>query len=133
MIAHWITRPGFGPDPPIYHNPPLLYNLDLDSAESIELNTSIPQYAEILEILEKEYQRHKTEIENAMPYPQYDPLNWDVVPCCDKPFNASEAKEFEDMGYPGLAAWDECVCNLTPSDLNYTVNHNLFQSFFVNL
>jgi len=31
--AHFVTRPGYGSDPPVEHDPPLLFNLDHDPSE----------------------------------------------------------------------------------------------------
>jgi len=51
--AHLITRPGYGPEKPQAHDPPLLYNLDVDPAERFDVAKEHPQViAEIRKILE---------------------------------------------------------------------------------
>jgi hypothetical protein len=34
--AHFVTRSEYGNDPPVEHDPPLLYNLDEDPSEQFE-------------------------------------------------------------------------------------------------
>lgn len=35
--AHFITKSGFGLDPPVVHDPPLIFNVDADPAEQYPL------------------------------------------------------------------------------------------------
>lgn len=42
---------------------------------------------------------------------QYEAQNWDVVPCCDHPYNKTQAEGFWSAGEYGLAVWDKCVCS----------------------
>eukprot|EP01083_Nonionella_stella_P122387 368197_1 len=115
--AHWITRNGFGRDPPIVHDPPILYNIEWDVAESMELNTtdSASEYGKILAKLENEYVRITTEVEKDLGIPQFNAQDFFMAPCCNKKFNYSEAWQFLKEGDDGLAIWDECVCNYKPT------------------
>ena len=40
--AHFVTRSGYGPDPPAPHDPPLLYNLELDPSERFDVAARHP-------------------------------------------------------------------------------------------
>lgn len=42
---------------------------------------------------------------------QYEAQDWAVVPCCHHAYNATQARQFWEDGYPGLAVWDTCVCS----------------------
>lgn len=119
--AHWITRNGFGKEPPIYHNPPILYNIEWDMAESIQLNTTNNQseYGKILMIMENEYIQATNNVYSDIGIPQFNAQDWFVVPCCNQGFNYTQAWEFIQDGQDGLAVWDECCCNYKPNELLY--------------
>jgi len=110
--AHWITRNGFGEKPPIYHSPPILFNLEWDPAESVELNTTKgSEYYEILQIMENEYIRATNDVLNDLGIPGFNYQEWRYVPCCNDGFNYTEAEEYWKEGNRELAIWDECICN----------------------
>ncbi len=58
--AHFITRSGYGPDKPVRHDPPLLYNLEHDPSEKYDITDSHPEViAEIIRMVEE----HKQTVE----------------------------------------------------------------------
>ncbi len=58
--AHFITRSGYGPDKPLRHDPPLLYNLEHDPSEQYDIAESNPDViAEIIRMVED----HKRTVE----------------------------------------------------------------------
>ena len=118
--AHWITRNGFGKEPPIYHDPPILFNIEWDVSESIRLNTSNNQseYGKVLGILKEEYIRATNDVYSDLGVPGFNAQDWFVVPCCNQGFNYTQAKEFIEDGDDGLAVWDECCCNYKPQNGN---------------
>lgn len=139
--AHFWTRPGFGTDPPVPHNPPLLFNLNFDPAESLPVNVTT-QPAVVSRIMAAAA-AHVANITRGVP--GYQDLDWSVVPCCDKAFNVTEvcgglcaracrsrwvaapepcadeprlmragwvqAIMFAQEGKLDLAIWDSCVCS----------------------
>lgn len=55
--AHFITKSEYGPDEPLRHDPPLLYNLEVDPSEKYDVAESYPDViAEIVEIIEEHRQ-----------------------------------------------------------------------------
>jgi len=60
--AHFITRSGYGPDPPVVHDPPLLFNLGHDAGERFDVAALHP---EVLAGLEAEVQRHLASVKPA--------------------------------------------------------------------
>jgi arylsulfatase A-like enzyme len=107
--AHFFTRPGFGLEPATPHNPPLLFNLQWDYGESTPLNTTVAPFDGILATLEAKAAEHRQTLVKGVS--QYEAISWDVVPCCNKTYNETEALQFLEQGMPGLALWDACVCN----------------------
>lgn len=55
--AHFTTRPSYSREAPVVHDPPLLYNVEVDSSEKYDLSK---QYPEIVEALIEEYKKQKT-------------------------------------------------------------------------
>jgi arylsulfatase A len=53
--AHFITRSAYGPDMPVRHDPPLLFNLEHDPAERFDVAASHP---DVLAQISQEVQRH---------------------------------------------------------------------------
>jgi len=78
--AHFYTRQGFGIDPPVYHSPPLLFNLHTDPSELHQLNPF--DYEEVLKEIDKAVQEHQ----KTMEYGKDQLLGQDILiaPCCDK-------------------------------------------------
>jgi hypothetical protein len=110
--AHWYTRSGFEGDPPVAHDPPLLFNVEWDPSERVPLNTTtVPEYARALALCQDAYTQHMHEITRGVP--QYNVgLDWSLVPCCKAPFNSTEWQQFIDSGEWTLALWElaGCVC-----------------------
>jgi hypothetical protein len=107
--AAFFTRSGFGLDPPVPHNPPLLFDLSWDYGEAFPLNTTVSPFNAVLAQLEQTAQHHLATITKGVS--QYEDISWKVAPCCNKPFNETEALMFLERGEYGLALWDSCVCN----------------------
>ena len=57
--AHFISRSGYGPDKEVFHDPPLLYNLDSDPSEKFDIAEKYPEI--IIDIL-GEVERHRETI-----------------------------------------------------------------------
>ena len=57
--AHFITRSAYGPDPPVVHDPPLLFNLSHDCAEKFDVAALHP---EVLADLAAEVRRHSATV-----------------------------------------------------------------------
>ncbi|HEY5911726.1 MAG TPA: sulfatase [Verrucomicrobiae bacterium] len=57
--AHFITRPGYGPEPPALHDPPLLFDLAHDPAERFSVAA---QHADTLVDIAKEVERHRATV-----------------------------------------------------------------------
>lgn len=55
--AHFTTHPSYSKEAPVPHDPPLLYNVEVDPSEKYNL---AKQHPEIIEALRKEYQKQKT-------------------------------------------------------------------------
>lgn len=58
--AHFITRSGYGPDQPLRHNPPLLYNLEHDPSEKYNIAEAHP---DVLERIARMVEEHKQTVE----------------------------------------------------------------------
>jgi arylsulfatase A len=54
--AHFITRPAYGPEPAVKHDPPLLFNLDQDPSERFDVASEHPA---VVEAIRREVERHK--------------------------------------------------------------------------
>jgi arylsulfatase A len=106
--AHYYTRPGFGNDEPTKHDPPLLFNVEWNPSENIELDPK--KYANILEIIDKEYKKINREIVKGIP--QYGKQSWKVIPCCNNEFNKTQFDELIVDHELDLALWYKlgCVC-----------------------
>jgi hypothetical protein len=63
--AHWVTRSGFQGDPPVTHNPPLLFNVEWDPAEEWPVN--VTEYKDVLVSLEAAYAEHMREVIPGVP------------------------------------------------------------------
>lgn len=62
--AHFTTRPSYSREPPETHDPPLLYNLDIDPSEKYDVGEDHP---EIIEDLKREYEKQISELIPAPP------------------------------------------------------------------
>lgn len=60
--AHFITRPGYGPDPPEMHDPPLLFHLGEDVGENWNRADTQP---EVLSKINKAVERHRATVQTA--------------------------------------------------------------------
>ena len=106
--CHWITRAGFGNDPPVYHDPCLLFQINYDVGERIPLNAG--EYPDILEILNQEYARvNQTTVR---PPSQFEPQDWEVVPCCNGTVTLEKMLHLMEQGIVNEAMWQAigCVC-----------------------
>ena len=120
--AHFYTRSGFNTsDPPLPHNPPLLFNIEWDSAESIPLNTI--KYHEELLVLEKEAERHTEEVYANKPMSLYPQQDISIMPCCPRNGSGSSLSSVgmrNDIQYNSKSNsdnnndipdfWEKCVC-----------------------
>jgi arylsulfatase A-like enzyme len=106
--AHYYTRTGFDTDPPVEHNPPLLFNVDWDPAERVPLNVS--DYADIVANIDNALQQHLEEVVPGVS--QYEKQRWTLVPCCHGSFNSSDFLDYIREHEWSLALWEElgCVC-----------------------
>ena len=77
--AHFITKSGFGRDPPVFHDPPLLFNVDEDPAEMYPVPPSAAP-AGVLESIVQASKEFEAELvwSRAM-NAREDPIYW---PCC---------------------------------------------------
>jgi arylsulfatase A len=57
--AHFTTRPAYGPDAPVAHDPPLLYHLGRDPAERFNVAEAHP---DVLADIAKEVERHRVTV-----------------------------------------------------------------------
>jgi arylsulfatase A len=74
-------RSGFGADAPVYHDPPLLYNVDIDPGELYALN--VTEYQSVLDGIVALVASHNATVQHVPS--QMDPidLTGDIAPCCD--------------------------------------------------
>lgn len=108
--AHFFTRPGFLPEPPTPHDPPLLFQIEHDPAERLPINATLePVARQVLATIEALSRAHVANITRGVS--QYEAQSWAVVPCCHKAYNKTQATGFWDQKEYGLAVWDECVCS----------------------
>lgn len=54
--AHFTTHPSYSPEAPVPHDPPLLYNLEVDPGERYEIGKKHP---EVIEDLKKAFEKHR--------------------------------------------------------------------------
>lgn len=64
--AHFITRSGYGPDEPARHDPPLLYNLELDPSEKYDVAEAHPEVVAEITRLVKEHQETVVAVPNQL-------------------------------------------------------------------
>jgi len=76
--AHFITRSGFGEEPPVYHDPPLLFQIEWDPSEKYPLNTT--SYPDVLLAINQAVALHKATLIPGPP--QLNPQDPFAMPCC---------------------------------------------------
>lgn len=113
---HWHTRKGFSmTDRGEMHDPPLVFNVETDPAESLPLEPDGDEYksavAKMLPLADKQ----RTEMAAAMAAAPsaYEAQDWHLVPCCHTNRTAFDLKfaiKLAEAGKWGMALWDECVC-----------------------
>ena len=59
LKAHFITRPGYGPEAPVKHDPPLLFHLGHDPSERFDVAQKHP---DVLAAIAKEVERHRATV-----------------------------------------------------------------------
>ena len=74
-----------------------------------QLPVNVTTQPEILATIIRVSQEHVANITRGIS--QYEAQNWDVVPCCNHPYNKTQAEGFWSAGDYGLAIWDKCVCS----------------------
>jgi len=62
--AHFITHPSYSQDPPKEHNPPLLYNIEMDPSEQYDVANANPN---VVEELKKIFHTHIRSVVKAEP------------------------------------------------------------------
>ncbi|XP_077973298.1 arylsulfatase-like [Styela clava] len=74
------------------HNPPLIFNIDLDPEESMELDPNTTENKELLETVEDLVQSHKASL---IPVQSEfaKPMKPELFPCCNPPFCTCNYKE----------------------------------------
>merc|ERR1711871_316421 len=114
--AHFFTRSGFNTsDPPLEHDPPLLYNIEWDAGEAVPLNTM--KYHKELLLLQKEADKHVDEIYNDKPPSLYPQQDFSIMPCCPRGALGTPVKTYS-ASYSNLSLdaskipdfWEKCVC-----------------------
>ncbi len=61
--AHFVTKTGFGSDDPVFHRPPLLFNLAVDPSERLPINvTANPQYQYVLDTIYAAVAHHRRDL-----------------------------------------------------------------------
>jgi hypothetical protein len=109
--ANFFTREGFGWEAPVKHEPALLFQVEHDPAEALPLNTTTQPYASIVQYIAAQAQSYAAGMLPQARPSRYTQLDWGLVPCCHKPYNATRAQEFWDQGEYGLSIYEECVCS----------------------
>lgn len=112
MQVHYITRSGFNiSDLGTAHEPPLVFDVEQDSAEAIALDPSTSaEVAAVIADTNAALAAHLAAL-NPLPEPQYGPQDWALVPCCPRAsFSPADAIAYARAGEFGLAVWDKCVC-----------------------
>eukprot|EP00899_Mesostigma_viride_P019499 jgi/Mesvir1/27550/Mv07304-RA.1 len=61
--AHFITQPGALNAPHIYHDPPLLFNVEYDPSERFDLDVTRPVHATVVATIKNALALHKAEIQ----------------------------------------------------------------------
>ena len=131
LKAHFVTRAGFNSsDGGTTHEPPLLFNVEWDPAESLPLNPL--QYVTELAHLVSRAKIHSEEVYASKPPSLYVPQNFSVMPCCshgNDAANSNTLKELADRatetfsrvshygGWQNLQldplwerVWSNCIC-----------------------
>ena len=111
---HFVTRSGFGFERPVVHDPPLLFNVEVDAAESHLLDVTLN--ADIVNTIIAAAEAHKASVVPGSP--QYDfkhegpvPGNdWSVIPCCQRNFFAEEERSAFPPEDWSLIVWRDCIC-----------------------
>ena len=109
--AEFFTREGFGWEAPVKHDPPLLFHLEHDPAEVYPLNTTAAPYSSVVQYISAQAQSYAAGMAAQARPSRYTQLDWSLVPCCHKPYNATRAQQFWDEGEYGLSIFEECVCS----------------------
>jgi len=106
--CNFYTRSGFEADPPIFHNPCLLYQLEWNPAENIELNSTL--YSDILNIINQEYNHQVNTLVKSEP--QYNALQNSTMPCCNGVVTDQAITDAQALGYFSFALWQYlgCLC-----------------------
>jgi len=132
---HFATRSGFGFDMPVFYDPPLLFNVEMDPGESSPLPTN-GSYSSIVQTIIAAAEAHKRQLEWGPP--QYDmkhdgPVpgqDWKLIPCCKRQLN-EEGSEFEHLTAPPdnwpLIVWRDCICPRFPKDEARVVAQAIFE------
>jgi arylsulfatase A-like enzyme len=63
--AHFVTKSGYGPDAPVFHNPPLLFNVEWDPSELFPLNATV--FADVIRELSAAAAEHHAEVSVGAP------------------------------------------------------------------
>ncbi|KCV73133.1 hypothetical protein H696_00681 [Fonticula alba] len=108
--AHFVTRPGFGNDRPVRHNPPLLFDLEADMGEQYPLD-SAGRYADLIADMRRRVAEHRTTIEAVEPQYEFGGtilpgVDFSVVPCC----NPMALQEFTIEQLVN-DHWEQCRCD----------------------
>ena len=108
LKAHFITRSGWDlGDFGTYHDPPLLFDVERDPAESTPLDPTL-YAAELAAMVGAAAANNASML--PLPPSQLEGQDWADVPCCDSGFDVREAAELLRAGEVGPAIWDNCVC-----------------------
>jgi arylsulfatase A len=67
--AHFVTRSGYGPDGPVVHDPPLLYQLEEDPAERFDVAARHPDVLRRIEELAEAHRRTLEPVPNQLDIP----------------------------------------------------------------
>jgi len=122
---HYVTRSGFGFDRPVVHDPPLLFNIEVDPGELFPLNST--HHQDIVDAIHQASEAHKATIELGSP--QYDfkhegPVpgqDWSVIPCCRRDFSEEREEDGSRAAFPpddwSLIIWKNCICRRFPKDI----------------
>eukprot|EP00606_Chrysophyceae_sp_TOSAG23-5_P000706 GSChrysophyteH2.ASY1.ANO1.46.1 assembled CDS len=108
--AHFITRSGFNTsDPGTVHSPPLLYNIEWDTAERIPLDPA--ENTEIILKLQAAADAHLAEINPVRGKSLYLPQAVRAMPCCPRGSSHGVLPYEEEMPRSELAMpWESCIC-----------------------
>jgi arylsulfatase A-like enzyme len=67
--AHFITKSGYGPDEAVVHDPPLLYHLEHDPSERIDVADDYPDVLEEIQEIVKQHQADLVEVPDQLAIP----------------------------------------------------------------